>query len=229
MSTIVPPTPGLAGLDDGSTARTELYRLLAGSFDFPTLESFDAANTGRYWHALRGILDAAPFALHQRTMDSAEARLSTCAADFDTFCSEYIRLFEVGAERGKPPCPLYGGEYVGRQRIALMEELVRFYQYFGLALSDSDRELPDHISVEMEFIHYLAFKESHALRSGGDTLSFRRAQADFIERHPASWIPRMRAQLDAQSPDPFFAGLVAITADIVRADLEFLRSACGQI
>jgi DMSO reductase family type II enzyme chaperone len=206
---------------DRASARSALYRLLAHSFNFPTLDFYKLVKSGEFFTTVRGILNALP---HLEVAQSCENKLRGVRADFDQFCVEYVRLFDVGSGRGKPPCPLYGGEYPIRPRLDVMEELVRFYEYFDLALSQQDRELPDHLSVELEFLHYLAFRESDAFERGADPSPYQRAQADFIERHTGQWLPVMRGKLEAQAPLPFFAGLVGLTTDLLRADLGYLRS-----
>lgn len=214
----------IAGTSSDAAVRSELYRLLARSFRFPTVEFFDAVRSGQYSETLGAVLSAAPFTHREGKVEAAQVWLAGVRGEFDQLCAEYIRLFEVGAGSGKPPCPLFGGEYARRPRLDVMEELVRFYGFFDLALSDSDRELPDHISVELEFVHYLAFRESHALETGGNACTFRRAQADFIERHPGTWLQLLRERLESQAPLPFFRGLVTLTSEVMGADLEYLKS-----
>ena len=41
-----------------------------------------------------------------------------------------------------------------------MEEVIRFYNYFGLKLSDERRIPPDHLATELEFLHYLTFRQA---------------------------------------------------------------------
>lgn len=215
LETEAPPQLDLA------SARSALYRLLAHSFNFPTLDFYKLVESGEFFATVRGILNTLP---HLEAAQSYENKLGGVTADFDQFCAEYVRLFDVGSGRGKPPCPLYGGEYPIRPRLDVMEELVRFYGFFDLTLSQHDRELPDHLSVELEFMHYLAFRESDAVARGADPSPYRRAQADFIERQVGRWLPVMRGKLDAQAPLPFFSGLVGLTTDVLRADLNYLRS-----
>ena len=202
-------------------ARSALYRLLGHSFNFPTLDFYEIVESGEFFATVRRMLNALP---RLESAQSLEDKLSGVPADFDEFCAEYVRLFDVGSGRGKPPCPLYGGEYANRPRLDVMEELVRFYGFFDLTLSQQDRELPDHLSVELEFLHYLAFRESDALGRRTDPSSYQRAQADFIERHVGQWLPIMRGKLETQSPLPFFAGLVSLTTEVLRADFGYLRS-----
>jgi len=207
--------------EDRAGARSALYRLLGDSFNFPTLDFYKVVESGEFFATIRSLSN--PLA-HLGSAQSLEEQLNGVTADFEEFCAEYVRLFDVGSVRGKPPCPLYGGEYALRPRLDVMEELVRFYGFFDLALSEQDRELPDHLSVELEFLHYLAFRESDALDRGVDPSSYQRAQADFIERHAGQWLPIMLGKLETQTPLPFFAGLVSLTTDLLRADLGYLRS-----
>ena len=97
-----------------------------------------------------------------------------------------------------------------------MEELVRFYNFFGLRLSPG--LMPDHITVELEFMHYLAFKESEASESGGDVESYRRAERDFLDRQLANWLPRLQASLRSQRPLPFYRALGSLAARLVEYD-----------
>lgn len=208
-----------------ATARSALYRLLADSYNFPTSDFCESVASGEFFATVHGILTALP---HLKIGESFQDNLRGVANDLEQFAAEYIRLFDLGSGRGRPPCTLYGGEYVSRPRLEVMEELVRFYGYFDLALSEQDRELPDHLSVELEFLHYLAFRERHALKVNADPSSYQRAQADFIERHPGQWMPMLRAKLETQKPLPFFAGLVTLTTEVLRADLGYLRSIVGK-
>jgi DMSO reductase family type II enzyme chaperone len=138
----------------------------------------------------------------------------------DEFQAEYNRLFEVG-RLGGPPCPLYGGHYE-RDRLRVMEELIRFYNYFGLSLSQG--QLPDHISVELEFMHYLTFREAEALKHNLSQDAYQRAQRDFLDRHPGKWLPLLRQKLGDFQPLPFFSQLVTLADEFVRRDRHYLKS-----
>src|SRR3990172_870421 len=102
----------------------------------------------------------------------------------------YVSTFEVGI--GRPYCPLYEGSHRSG-RIKLMEDLVRFYEHFGLIARPGDH--PDHLSAELEFMHYLAFKEAAALAHVGPVPDLQRAQRDFLDRHLCKWLPRVRERL----------------------------------
>ncbi|MBI2877973.1 MAG: molecular chaperone TorD family protein [Candidatus Tectomicrobia bacterium] len=129
----------------------------------------------------------------------------------------YTNLFDVGM--GGPPCPLYEGSYVGWGRTQLFEELLRFYEFFGLELSPSGRELPDHLTVELEFMHYLTFQEAQA----EDPFPYRLAQRDFLSRHLAHWVPLMAERLAQKTESGLFARLGEVLCSFTRADLSALE------
>ncbi len=103
-----------------------------------------------------------------------------------------------------------------------MEELVRFYSYFGLSIEHGSGELPDHLGTELEFMHFLTFKELAALQQQSDPAPYRRAQADFLERQLMSWLPLLEERLQGMEPPPFYTALVWLTSAVAREHLASL-------
>jgi DMSO reductase family type II enzyme chaperone len=131
----------------------------------------------------------------------------------------YVSTFEVGA--GSPFCPLYEGSHRSG-RMKLMEDLVRFYEHFGLITRTGDH--PDHISAELEFMHYMAFKEAAAIANSSPAEDLRRAQRDFLQRHLCKWLPRLGTRLDsAQTVPEFYSPVIALAADFCWLDLNWLK------
>lgn len=194
----------------GAASRSRVYQLLAMAFAFPDAEFVESIRDGTLAGALREACAGLPFAF-AAPLDA----LRTVEGTAEDFESEYIRIFDVGT--GSPPCPLYGGTY-GGDRMQTMEDAVRFYDYFGLHLSEQRRELPDHLTTELEFLHYLTFREAELLQRGADPASLRRAQRDFLARHPGKWVPKMEAKLARQTTNPFFPALVRCAAAFFAAD-----------
>ena len=65
--------------------------------------------------------------------------------------ADYLAAFELG--RGKSPVPLFEGMHRGDQgREGVLEDLLRFYEFFDVKLSETDREYPDHLVTELEFL-----------------------------------------------------------------------------
>ena len=126
--------------------------------------------------------------------------------------AEFLAAFEVG--RDAPPVPLFEGMHrkeAGRDGI--LEDLLRFYEFFDVQLSEADREYPDHLATELEFLAWLCMQEQATEQKGGDAESLRRAARDFLSRHLAAWLPEFRRKLEAT--DTAYAQYGAVLAELV--------------
>ena len=108
-----------------------------------------------------------------------------------------------------------------------MEDATRFYNFFQLRVSPEMQELPDHITTELEFLHYLTFREAQARQQGTDPTPLLRAERDFLARHLCKWVPRMQARLAKQTTLPFFPALVGFAAVFFVADQAYAAAAAG--
>ncbi|MFQ5697579.1 MAG: molecular chaperone TorD family protein [Myxococcota bacterium] len=191
----------LRDLDEGealrAAGRSRAWLWFVTALDYPVDEALCDIREGRLADALAETLQA----LDPRLLEGLDLEALRDAGSGDDLAVEYTRLFDLGTSG--PPCPLYGGLY-GDARMKTMEEAVRFYNHFGLSRVEERGELPDHLTTELEFLHYLAFREAQALRDGGDAGPYRRAQRDFIERHPGRWVPELRKRLESNEALPFF-------------------------
>lgn len=213
-------SPPLAAIDDAAAARSEMYGLLADAFEFPSREFHEQVLDGGFRDRVESAVRQLPY---QLAFDTDMAAFAD-AGEYVDFQGEYMRLFDVGAVR--PPCPLYGGEWGGTRKRS-MEEAVRFYRFFGMTMDQSAHELPDHITVELEFLQVLAFTEGMTRARGEDPASLLRAQCDFIDRHPGRWWPALQRKLPAESPSPFYACLAALTGAVLVADREYMHMQSG--
>jgi DMSO reductase family type II enzyme chaperone len=152
---------------------------------------------------------------HAQALDAMISEL--CAIDLTRLRAEYSGLFEVGSQG--PPAPIREDLQTG-QRAGTREEVVRFYEYFNYVLDGRFAWQPDHLSVELEFMHYLCFRESEAV-SEPDALSFQLAQADFSARHLVSWVPVLSLNVDKVAPGSLYARVIAAVRDFVVADGEW--------
>ena len=119
---------------------------------------------------------------------------------------------------------LHEAAYASEDRRSLFEELVRFYAHFGLA-RELRAELPDHLTVELEFMHFLCWLEHGASARGADVAGLRRAQRDFLARH----LRRLAVGLAArcESAPPRYAALARQLAEHVAGELAELGAAAA--
>ncbi|MEB2346182.1 MAG: molecular chaperone TorD family protein [Deltaproteobacteria bacterium] len=193
----------MSGADAALAAatRSRAYLLFVRALDYPDAEHLEDVRSRALAEALRDTLAAIDPPLGEGDW----AALADGGNGDEALAVEYARLFDVGTSG--PPCPLHGGLY-GGMRMQTMEECVRFYNHFGLTLAEAPRELPDHLATQLEFLHFLAFREAEAHEAGADAGPWRRAARDFVERHPGRWVPRLRKRLAEQKSAPFFSALV---------------------
>lgn len=199
--------------ENETTARAAVYQVLARQFHAPTSETARQILDGKPVEQLREASQLLPFELE--TLSSPQ---SPSASSPDELSAEFVRLFDVGVEG--PPCPLFGGAY-SSDRSATLEETRRFYDYFGLKLSQDYLLPPDHLATELDFMQYLAFKEAAAVspRLGR---SYATAQRDFLERQLLSWLPQAAKRLEDAGPDPYFVWLFSLTLEMAKADHQYV-------
>ena len=195
-------------------ARSRVYALLARAFRFPALEDFKQIQGGQFARSVQESLANLPYnGLNGGTLGR------DTALSYEAFQSSYIGLFEVGGELGAPS-PLYEGEY-GGGRMKVMEEVLRFYHYFGLKLSEEKRDRPDHLSSELEFMHLLTFKEAEGLLQGADRQAYRDAQRDFLRFHLSDFLAAVAGKVGGR-PAPFYADLAQLAHSFCAKELAYL-------
>lgn len=197
-----PPSPednATTRIDDNTAARIQVYRLLAAAFRYPIDDFFENLVDGKCRVALSETLSMSsyhdsPFEEELlKLMEKIEASLAQM--NFEDYEVLFAETFEVGAPA--PPCPPYeGSQRKSLPRNAAMLQISAFYKHFGLKMDQKEgkRELPDHISAELEFLQFLTFKEAQARGENDEKddkellTGYLLAQTDFLRRHPLRWI-----------------------------------------
>ena len=105
-----------------------------------------------------------------------------------------------------------------------MGDIAGFYSAFGLQLSPDIHERLDHLSVELEFMHYLAYKESYAiLHDGAEKLkTVIEAEKKFVKEHIGRWVPLFSGMLKRKADYGFYKILADFTSDWMAFDIAFL-------
>ncbi|MDP6675217.1 MAG: molecular chaperone TorD family protein [Gammaproteobacteria bacterium] len=140
--------------------------------------------------------------------------------DLDKLKYEYSALFEVGGDG--PPCPIREDLQTG-QRKGTREDLVRFYNYFNYKLEEKFAWAPDHLSVELEFMHFLCYREASAET---DATSYQLAQADFSERHLVCWVPELASSVARVASDSIYRRVIDTVDQYLAVDFAWQ---CGTI
>lgn len=126
---------------------------------------------------------------------------------------EFSRLFVGPYELPAAP---YGSVYLDGERKIMGDstlDVISRYREAGLSKAESFRDAPDHITAELEFMHYLIFKEIEALfNSNRDAaIGFIQKQRAFLEDHLLAWVPEFAQNISKHAENPFYPNLAKAT------------------
>jgi DMSO reductase family type II enzyme chaperone len=113
----------------------------------------------------------------------------------------------------------YGLPHEFRQAQELAD-ISGFYRAFGFDIGGAVRERPDHLAVELEFLHVLALKEAHALLHGvaEQVEVCVAAQAKFLGEHLGAWVDLFAQSLALNTREAPYLPLADFTAAFVKAE-----------
>lgn len=176
-------------------ARSHVYRVLAAAFRPPVDPEAEPLHV---WAAAVPGVDEMPEPVRQ-----ALARLAAASVAVDTA----QRVRDHAAVFGHvvlPDCPLYetaAGATDPFRQPQTLADVVGFYRAWGVEVSPGARERADHLAVELEFMHYLTYREAHALcHAGPDRVALvRDAERAFLGEHLARWAPAVGRAVAARS------------------------------
>ena len=219
--TIAPPMETRAAAD-WSTAigRSALYAFLGRALVHPTDASLEA---------IRATLVPVLAALEVGEPDVRAARDRVVAAAEDVSAADlrraYVSLFTHVVT---PDCPVYETAYQTTdvfQQAHTMADVSGFYRAHGIRIGGRERERPDHIGPELEFMGFVARQEAEAL--AGDNAegvsACRRTQALFLRDHLGCWGPGFGRRVAALAPAPYYRALGDLLTAWFEADLERLH------
>ena len=109
--------------------------------------------------------------------------------------AEFLAAFEFGGE-APPVSPYEGFARPTDGREGILEDVLRFYGYFEVRLREDNRDYPDHLVTELEFLAFLTGRETEAVAHRADPEGYRRAARDFLDRHLLVWLPMFVERLD---------------------------------
>jgi len=204
-------TSDLTAEDVADINRSRMYKLLAVGFSFPCKESQQAQ--AELWELAKTLYPDLALSAENTDLLSVE------------FESLYINILD--GHDNKQACRPYESAWHGTDRSMQQWEVKKFYQMFGLGLNKDSNEMPDHITNELEFMHFLSHQAVEAgrglLGSGDSRKQYVHAQKDFLERHLSLWVPKFCKALQEKIAEPFYINLAVLTAQFVMDDLEWVQ------
>ncbi|MCE9536390.1 MAG: molecular chaperone TorD family protein, partial [Nitrospirae bacterium] len=224
--------------------RSKLYLLVSWSLLYPEDDEFlDYVQCGEFVEDGRAAIDALDAALDGIGGERAKQKLVLLRKQFDQIgkvvaseCANW-QLMDLQAEHRRVfsnvitlDCPpyetLFGNDHVFAQS-QVMGDIAGFYRAFGVELSKDIHERLDHLSVEFEFMHFLAYKESYSrCHDGADkTQIVLDAQKKFVKNHIGRWVPLFCLMLGKKAD----SGLYKHVADLMAEWMDFEAAFLGVI
>jgi TorA maturation chaperone TorD len=133
--------------------------------------------------------------------------------EIDDLCVDFARLFVGPYALLAPP---YGSVYLDGERKVMGNSTMDVRMYYGeagLDLAADFKEAPDHIAAELEFMHFLIFKEIEAtLRYDMDrAIEYVDQQGVFLKNHLAAWGPLFARHVVENATTDFYKHLAGAT------------------
>jgi TorA maturation chaperone TorD len=100
-------------------------------------------------------------------------------------------------------------------------EVKRFIEATGLTYNEEFKGLPDHISVEFEFMQQLTLREEKAWKEDpGQAQACRQVEKKFIEEHLIRWVPAFCEMVIQEAESPFYHAMAALTRSFIELEME---------
>ncbi|MCX5724961.1 MAG: molecular chaperone TorD family protein [Nitrospirae bacterium] len=246
VAAVIPTPPAIKDSPAVERAlnRSKLYLLVSWSLLYPEDEEFlDYVQCGEFVEDGRAAIDALNLVLDGTGGERAKQKLVLLRKQFDQLekvvASECVnwQLSDLQAEHRRVfsnvitlDCPpyetLFGNDHVFAQS-QVMGDIAGFYRAFGVELSKDIHERLDHLSVEFEFMHFLAYKESYSrCHDGADkTQIVLDAQKKFVKNHIGRWVPLFCRMLVKKAD----SGLYKHVADLMAEWMDFETAFLGVI
>ncbi|MEK6558483.1 MAG: molecular chaperone TorD family protein [Candidatus Margulisiibacteriota bacterium] len=122
---------------------------------------------------------------------------------------DYAKLFVGPNDLLAPP---YGSVYLDGGRRVMGDstmDVIKLYAEQGLVMDGDFKNLPDHITVELEFIYYLIFQEIEALEKSdiAGAIAFINQQKLFLDRFLKRWIQPFCDKMREGASSEFYRAL----------------------
>jgi TorA maturation chaperone TorD len=243
VAAVIPISPAIKDSPavERALSRSKLYLLVSWSLLYPEDDEFlDYVQCGEFVEDGHAAIDALDTALEGIGGERAKQKLVLLRKQFDQIekvvASECVnwQLSDLQAEHRRVfsnvitlDCPpyetLFGNDHVFAQS-QVMGDIAGFYRAFGVELSKDIHERLDHLSVEFEFMHFLAYKESYSrCHDGADkTQIVLDAQKKFVKNHIGRWVPLFCRMLVKKAASGLYQHVADLMAEWMDFEVAFL-------
>jgi len=145
----------------------------------------------------------------------------------EKLCVEHTRLFRGVKPFYSPPPPYESvyteGRVMGESAVNVLKE----YSRAGVGVPHKyEREPPDHISFELDFMRHLSQRECSAWRKNNvtDAIRLLEEQQKFIHDHLIRWVPNLCDKVGEQAKIGFYRGIAKITKGFIQFDFDNIKT-----
>lgn len=212
-----------------ATVRGSIYEGLAFAFSPPGEEFYRAIKHKLVWplKKLRSVFAWPTLEEHNLLEGLIEkGRREGLDQSLVSLKSEYHRLFAGPYKLAAPP---YASVYLESDPTIMGPSTVKVlktYEEAGFSLSLSFKDLPDHITAELEFMALLCEQEGGAWQkedfSQAEELLSR--EETFLVDHLAQWIPKFSSRVHSSTDSPFYRALASLVKDYVFLDRDAVHA-----
>ena len=137
---------------------------------------------------------------------------------------DYARLFVGPFNLLAPP---YGSVYLENERLVMgnsTADVQQRYKAAGLDVATDFKDAPDHIAAELEFMHFLIFKEMEAINQADvhSIITCLLNQQSFLQYHLGAWVTEFTDNVVDTAKTSFYQNLARATEAFIKDDYHMI-------
>jgi DMSO reductase family type II enzyme chaperone len=143
--------------------------------------------------------------------------------DIDALEKEYSKLFII-PDKKYYVTPYESVYLTGLLSQAPTIQVKRMYDKNGLEISKDFDDFPDHIGIELEYMHYLCNREAESWESNHekDILKYQNNEKEFLEEHLGVWVKNLSEKILDKSENDFYKGIAELLIAFIEYDKKIL-------
>ena len=218
--------------------RSQIYRLLSLAFHYPKEEIFNLLAKGSF---IKELKDYFSYILVNNTTEITK-EMGDNAIEIITALEEVIgkefpnrdlsylqekfhTVFGHTVHKDYPPQGSHYGQDHMFQSSQHLADIAGYYNAFGLEPAGKQLEGLDHISLELEFMYVLTFKEGYAIENDGSEKVdvCVKTQKKFMKNELGSWASFFAKLLESKGNDEYYQKMAGLLKVFLEMEVAFLK------
>jgi TorA maturation chaperone TorD len=218
--------------------RSQIYRLLSLAFLYPKEEFFKSLRKGSF---IKELKDYFSYILvnntKEITKEMGDNAIEVITALEELISNEFpnrelsyleekfVTVFGHTVHKDYPPQGSHYGTGHMFQSSQHLADLAGYYNAFGLEHGGKQLEGLDHISLELEFMYVLTFKEGYAFENDGSEKAdvCIKAQKKFMKNEIGSWGSLFAKLLETKGKDEYYTKIGGLLKVFLGMETAFLK------